>query len=82
MLLIVIAALCIGLAVRERRAARTEAELHARLAQSWPLFLKQQQELEQQKQMELYFKTLMRGVQADYAKLDETAATKNEKVND
>jgi hypothetical protein len=46
MLLIVIVALAIALVVRERRAARREAELQAemaalqsRLAQSWPVVL-------------------------------------------
>jgi hypothetical protein len=50
MLLIVIAALVVALVVQQRRAVRQhdravrrEAELQARLAQSWPLFLKQQQ---------------------------------------
>jgi hypothetical protein len=50
LLLVVIAALIIALVVRERRAARREAELQAemanlqaRLAQSWPVFLKQRQ---------------------------------------
>jgi hypothetical protein len=43
MLLIVIAALSVALVVQQRRAARREAELQARLAQSWPLFLKKQQ---------------------------------------
>jgi hypothetical protein len=40
MLLIVIAALIVALAMQRRR----EAELQARLAQSWPLYLKQQRE--------------------------------------
>jgi hypothetical protein len=40
MLLIVIAALCVALVMQHRR----EAALQARLAQSWPLFLKQQRE--------------------------------------
>ena len=52
MLLIVIAALGVGLVVRERRAARVEAELRARLAQSWPLFLKQQKDAEEAKKMQ------------------------------
>ena len=43
MLLIVIAALSVALVVQQRRAARREAELQARLAQSWPLFVKMQQ---------------------------------------
>jgi hypothetical protein len=50
MLLVVIAALCVALVGQQQRAARQhdravrrEAELQARLAQSWPLFLKQQQ---------------------------------------
>src|SRR5262249_7576457 len=50
LLLVVIVALVIALVVRERRAARREAKLQAeianlqaRLAQSWPVFLKQQQ---------------------------------------
>lgn len=43
MLLIVIAALGIALMLEHRRASRREAELQARLAQSWPLFLKLQQ---------------------------------------
>ena len=60
MLLIVIAALCVGLAVRERRAARREAELQARLALSWPLFLNQQKRTEEQKEMELYLAKLRR----------------------
>ncbi len=41
MLLIAIAALCIGLVVQHHRAARREADLQARLALSWPLFLKE-----------------------------------------
>jgi hypothetical protein len=41
MLLIVIAALCVALFVRERRAARREAELQTRLARSWPAFLRE-----------------------------------------
>jgi hypothetical protein len=44
MLLVVIAALCVGLVVEQRRAARREAELQARLAQSWPVFLKSKQQ--------------------------------------
>ena len=44
MLLIVIAALVVALVVQQRRAASREAELQARLAQSWPVYLKQQRE--------------------------------------
>lgn len=44
MLVIVIAALSIALAVQHVRTSRREAELQARLAQSWPLFLKQHRE--------------------------------------
>ena len=44
MLLIVIAALCLALVVQQRRAARREADLQARLAQSWPVYLTQQRE--------------------------------------
>ena len=40
LLLVVIVALSLALVVQQRRAARREAELQARLAQSWPLFLK------------------------------------------
>jgi hypothetical protein len=40
MLLVVIAGLCLTLVM----AARREADLKARLAKSWPLFLKQQRE--------------------------------------
>jgi hypothetical protein len=36
MLLVVIAALGVALVVQHRRAARREAELEARLAESWP----------------------------------------------
>ena len=39
---IVIAALCICLAVQHQRAARREAALQARLAVSWPVYVKQQ----------------------------------------
>jgi hypothetical protein len=42
MLLIVIAALSFALVVQHHRAARREAELQARLAQSWPLILEKQ----------------------------------------
>lgn len=41
LLLIVIAALSITLVVQERQAARREAELQARLADSWELSLDQ-----------------------------------------
>ncbi len=51
MLLIVIAALSIALVVQHVRSSRREAELQARLAQSWPLFLKQQREETQLRQM-------------------------------
>lgn len=51
MLLIVIVALSIVVVVQQRRAARREAELEARLAQSWPLFLKQQREDAQLRRM-------------------------------
>src|ERR1700753_2404380 len=44
MLVVVIAALSIALVVQHVRSSRHEAELQARLAQSWPLFLKQQRE--------------------------------------
>jgi competence protein ComGF len=44
LLLIVIAALSIALVVQHVQTSRREAELQARLAQSWPLFLKQQRE--------------------------------------
>jgi hypothetical protein len=42
MLLVVIAALCVALLVRERRAARREAELQARVARAWPAYLREQ----------------------------------------
>jgi len=42
MLVIVIAALCVGLVVQHDRASRREAALRARLALSWPLYLTQQ----------------------------------------
>jgi hypothetical protein len=41
MLLIVIASLCVALVVQHHRAARREAELQARLADSWELSLDQ-----------------------------------------
>ena len=44
MLMIVVVALAAALVQRRRRAARREAKLQARLAKSWPLFLKQQNE--------------------------------------
>ena len=44
MLLIVIAALGTALVVQQRRAARREAELQARLAQAQPLFSKLQED--------------------------------------
>ena len=44
MLLIVIAALGVALVVQQRRAARREADLQARLAQSWPVYLTHQRE--------------------------------------
>ena len=44
MLLIVIAALVVALAVQQQQAGRREAKLQARLAQSWPVYLKQQRE--------------------------------------
>jgi hypothetical protein len=47
MLVIVIAALCVGLAVQLERASRREAELQARLVLSWPLYVKQQMQEEQ-----------------------------------
>jgi hypothetical protein len=47
MLLIVIAALGVALVMQHRR----EAELQARLAQSWPLYLKQQREAALLRQM-------------------------------
>ncbi len=42
MLLIAIAALSMALLVQHHRATRREAEMRARLAQSWPLFLEKQ----------------------------------------
>ena len=42
MLLIVIVALSTALVVHHVRSSRREAELQARLAQSWPLFLQKQ----------------------------------------
>jgi hypothetical protein len=42
MLVIVIAALCVGLVVQHDRASRREAALQARLALSWPLYLQRQ----------------------------------------
>ncbi len=42
MTMIEIAALCICLAVQHQRAARSEAALQARLAVSWPVYVKQQ----------------------------------------
>jgi competence protein ComGF len=44
LLLIIIAAMAIALVVEHVQTSRREAELQARLAQSWPLFLKQQRE--------------------------------------
>jgi hypothetical protein len=42
MLMIVIAALCVSLVVQHNRASQREADLQARLALSWPVYLKQQ----------------------------------------
>jgi hypothetical protein len=42
MLLIVIAALCVALVVQHNRASQREAALQARLALSWPLYMKQE----------------------------------------
>jgi peptidoglycan hydrolase CwlO-like protein len=43
MLLVVIASLVMALVVQHNRAARREAELQARLAQSWPLLVEKKQ---------------------------------------
>ena len=67
MLLIVIAALGVGLAVRDHRAVRREASFQARLAQSWPLFLKQQKRTEEEKKLERYLEELRRRM----AKIEE-----------
>ena len=42
MLLIVITALCVGIVVERDRAVRARAQLQARLALSWPLYVQQQ----------------------------------------
>ncbi len=42
MLVIAIAGLCVGVVVQRERASRREAALQARLALSWPVYLKQQ----------------------------------------
>ena len=76
MLLIVIAALGVGLAVREHRAARREAELQARLALSWPLFLKQQKRTEEEKKMELYLEDLRRRL----AKIEERSKLSSDDI--
>jgi hypothetical protein len=41
MLLILIGGLCMALGVQNHRAARREAELQARLALSWPVYVQQ-----------------------------------------
>jgi 50S ribosomal subunit-associated GTPase HflX len=46
MLLVVIAAMGLTLTIQHRRAARREADLQARLAQSWPVYVTQKNALE------------------------------------
>jgi len=76
MLLIVIVALCIALVVQHDRASRYEAELQVRLAQSWPLFLKQQRD-------DLKMRLLVEGMQQRYreelAKRSEAEAQRQQR---
>ncbi len=74
MLLIAIAALGVALVVRERRAARREAKLQAemanlqaRLAQSWPVFLKHQRNTD----MNLMMKAMEQRIRAKLAERGE-----------
>lgn len=76
MLLIVIAALFLALVVQNHRAARREAELQARLAQSWPLFLKQQRE---DTQMQLLVEAMQRQHRVDLAKRSGAEARQQER---
>jgi colicin import membrane protein len=76
MLLIVIAALGTALVMQQRRAARREAELQARLAQSWPLFLKQQRE---DTQMRLLVEAMQKKHRAELAKRSEAEARQQER---
>jgi hypothetical protein len=76
MLLIVIAALGITLVVQHRRAIRTEAELRARLSQSWPLFLKQQQD---DRQMRRFIEGMQQRHREELAKRSEAEAERQER---
>jgi hypothetical protein len=71
MLLIVIAALSIGLVVQQRRTARREAELQARLAQSWPLYLQKTQYEKYNQDLRTYYYKLKFIIDDYNAKLDE-----------
>lgn len=76
MLLIVIAALSLALVVQHHRSARREAELQARLAQSWPLFLKQQGE---DVQMRRIVEAMQRRHSAELAKRSVAEAREQER---
>jgi hypothetical protein len=76
MLLIVIAALCVALVVQHGRAARREAELQARLAQSWPLFLKQQRD---DRQMRLHIEAMQQRYREELAKRSEAEAQRQQR---
>jgi hypothetical protein len=75
MLLIVIAALCVALVVQHRRSIRIEAELRARLAESWPLFLRQQVPEEQ---MRLFIERRQQKFYKDLAKPSEAEAQRDQ----
>jgi hypothetical protein len=75
MLLIVIAALGGGLTVQHHRASRREAKLQARLAQSWPLFVKQQRE---DAQMRLQIEVMQQKHRAELANRSEAEAKRQE----
>jgi len=72
MLLIVIAVLSVALAMQRRR----EAELQARLVQSWPLFLKQQRE---DSQMRLLVEAMQQKHRQALAKKSEAEAQQQER---
>ena len=70
MLVIAIAGLCVGVVVQHERASRREAALQARLALSWPVYLKQQAEEEAinlsiQARKQRYLRTLAERAKAD-----------------
>jgi hypothetical protein len=80
-LVIVIAALSLTLFIRERRAARSKAELMDRLDRSWPLYVQQVRENAERKQFQSEFDALIKRTGKDQALRQRTIIEVYESVS-